>query len=68
MSSDSHDMRVALCKQINILWKSGKCCCWSEVYAVIKNDIFNLADKLGETTAYVFACLIDDVEAGAYED
>lgn len=67
-NSDAHDMRVALCKQMNDLLKSGKCCCWSEVYAATKNDVLRLADKVGQTTAYVFACLVDDVEADTYED
>lgn len=38
-------------------------CCWSDVLPHVEQDIADVAKIIGKSTAYVFACTIDDIEA-----
>ena len=41
--------------------------CWSDLLPHIQDDISRISIKIGKSTAYVFACTIDDIEAGIYD-
>ena len=40
-----------------------KCCCYSELFECMEEDIRDLALEVKTSTGYIMACLIDDVIA-----
>ena len=39
-----------------------RCCCYSELFECMEEDIRDLAREIKSSTGYVMACLIDDVQ------
>ena len=60
---DAMELRQQLVERVRDLMNNGTCLCWTEVLAVIKDDIYQLSRLTGLDSTYVGFSIIDDVEA-----
>lgn len=60
---DEYSARIALVKKARTLMQGVEASCWGEVYEKLATEIASLARQIRKPSAYVFACLVDDVEA-----
>lgn len=60
---DAGEARQALTAKAKEIINNGEAMCYSELYAAISHDISLLSVAIGQSTAYVALCLVDDLEA-----
>jgi hypothetical protein len=65
---DAGELRERLVRRaVRIKENDPTICCWSDLLPHVQDDISRISMKIGKSTAFVFACTIDDIEAGNYD-